>query len=64
MLSEFSVAGIYIPPLLFYIVVAWLLFLAIRPVLARTGVIRLFWHPALFEFSLLVSIIAAFVLLF
>ncbi|QBP14121.1 DUF1656 domain-containing protein [Cupriavidus metallidurans] len=45
-----------------YLIFAWPIFLGIRTVLARTGVLRFAWHPALFEFSILLVIIALLIL--
>jgi hypothetical protein len=62
MLSEFPVAGIYLPPLLLYLAAALPLFAAMRVLLTRAGVLRFVWHPALFEFALLVALVALFLL--
>ena len=62
MLSEVNVAGIYIPPLLFYACVMLPLFLLLQTILARIGLLRRVWHPALIEFAAALSILALFVL--
>lgn len=63
MLSEADLAGIYLPPLLLYAGATIPLFLALRACLARTGLLRRVWHPALVEFALALSIFVLLVLL-
>ena len=58
MLSEFAVAGIYVPPL-FYVAAApaWL----VRALL-RSGLSRRVWHPALFEIAVSAALASALLL--
>ncbi|NTH16760.1 DUF1656 domain-containing protein [Agrobacterium rhizogenes] len=62
MLSEVSIAGIYVPPFLLYIVATIPVFLLLKTIIARTGLLRIVWHPALFEFALSLSIVSLLVL--
>lgn len=62
MLSEVAVAGIYLPPFFVYACVAVPMFLGVRYVLARTGVLRRVWHPALFEFALSLCLVSVLML--
>ncbi|VVE33594.1 MULTISPECIES: DUF1656 domain-containing protein [Pandoraea] len=62
MLSEVAVAGIYLPPFFVYACVAVPLFLGVRFVLARTGVLRRVWHPALFEFAISLCLVSVLML--
>lgn len=62
MLSEFAVAGIYLPPFFVYACAAVPIFFGLRFLLARGGVLRRVWHPALFEFAVSVSLVAALIL--
>lgn len=62
MLSEVSIAGIYLPPLLLYLAAALPLFAGLRALLTRAGVLRFVWHPALFEFAVLLALVALLIL--
>ncbi|SAI65376.1 component of multidrug efflux system [Bordetella ansorpii] len=62
MLSEVAVAGIYLPPFLVYACIALPLFLGLRFLLARGGVLRWVWHPALFEFALSLCLVSLLIL--
>ncbi|MEL5395823.1 MULTISPECIES: DUF1656 domain-containing protein [Serratia] len=62
MLSEIAVAGIYLPPFFIYVCVAVPLFLGLRFLLARSGVLRWVWHPALFEFALSFCLVSVLIL--
>lgn len=62
MLSEVSIGGIYLPPLLLYLTAALPLFAGLRALLTRAGVLRFVWHPALFEFAVLLALIALLIL--
>ena len=62
MLSEFNLGGIYLPPFFVYACVAGLVFLLLRHVLARLGVLRHAWHPALFEFALSLILLSLLIL--
>ncbi|MBQ0218779.1 DUF1656 domain-containing protein [Alcaligenes faecalis] len=62
MLSEVALAGIYLPPFFIYACLAVPLFLLLRLVLARSGVLRRVWHPALFEFAVSLCLVSLLVL--
>ena len=62
MLSEFAVAGIYLPPFFVYACVTLPIYLAVRLVLARSGVLRLVWHPGLFEFAISLCLVSVLIL--
>lgn len=62
MLHEVAVAGIYVPPFFVYFCVALPLFLGLRYVLVRTGVLRRAWHPALLEVALSLCLVSVLVL--
>ncbi len=62
MLSEVAVAGIYLPPFFVYACIAMPVFLGLRFVLVRTGVLRRVWHPALFEFAISLCLVCVLML--
>jgi hypothetical protein len=64
MFSEIHVGGVLLAPIVVYASAAMLIFLALRFVLGRIGVIRRLWHPALFELALYVSILSLLVRFF
>ena len=52
MLREIDLTGIYVAPIVLYLLLAILVFLPCRWALARLGVLSFVWHPALFEIAL------------
>ena len=62
MLSEIDVGGIYVAPIVVYAVAAIPLFLILRWVLGRLGVLRNIWHPALFELAVYVTLLSLLIL--
>jgi hypothetical protein len=63
MIKEIDFAGVYLSPMLGYLVVALLITGVLRFVLARVGAYRWIWHPALFDLSLLLIIMTTLVAL-
>lgn len=63
MIREIDILGVFVPPLLFYAAVAGLAWQPVRLVLERVGFYRFVWHPALFNVSAYVVILAAVVAL-
>ena len=61
MIGEVSLYGIYVPPLLLLALLALVISRLFNWVLARTGLYRHIWHPALFDFSLFVIVLGALV---
>lgn len=62
MLSEFSVAGIYLPPFFVYACAALPIYLGFRSLLTRCGALRWVWHPGLFGFALSLCIVSMLIL--
>lgn len=62
MITEFSIAGVFLPPFLLYLALAWPVFFVIRRALTYAGVFRLVWHPALVEIAILVGIVALLII--
>jgi hypothetical protein len=57
MIGEFNLYGIYFPWLLVLGVVTLGVAWALRRLLARAGLYRLVWHPALFDLALFVVLL-------
>ncbi|MCZ8438735.1 DUF1656 domain-containing protein [Achromobacter xylosoxidans] len=57
MIGEFNLYGIYFPWLLVLSVVTLGVAWAVRRVLARAGLYRLVWHPALFDLALFIVLL-------
>jgi hypothetical protein len=63
MLKEIDLTGIYVAPIVLYLMLATPAFLFCRWMLARLGVLSFVWHPALFEIALFGVILSAVVAL-
>jgi hypothetical protein len=59
MIGEIDVAGVFIPILLVWGLIAMLLTAVLRRVLVRIGFYRLVWHRPLVDLSLLIIVMAA-----
>jgi len=51
-MSEFNLFGVFIAPIVIYAVIAVPVTMLLRFVLWRVGVMKWFWHLALFEVAL------------
>lgn len=60
MIGEVSIDGLYVPPLLLLVLPALLASRLLNAALARTGIYRHVWHPALFDFALFILILGGF----
>jgi hypothetical protein len=58
---ELDLFGVIVPSLLLWSVIAYLLSRIISKVIARVGLYRRIWHPALFDFSIYVCLVASLV---
>ncbi len=61
-LSEFAIAGIYVPPFFLYASATVPLYWLLRVVMARSGLLRRVWHPALFEFAVSLALVSLLIL--
>jgi hypothetical protein len=61
MIGEIDVYGVFVPPLLVWVVVALPLTAVVRRLLRWLGFYRLVWHRPLFDFALLVIVLGAVV---
>jgi len=61
MASELDLFGVLVPSLLLWSVLAFVLARIISRLIARAGLYRRIWHPALFDFALYVCLVAGLV---
>jgi hypothetical protein len=59
MIGEVSLYGLYVPPLLLLAVLALVVSRVLNLFLARLGLYRFVWHPALFDFSLFIIVLGS-----
>ena len=59
--QEIDIYGVFVPDLLLWIVLAFLVSVPVRRLLALTGFYRLVWHRALFDVALFVILLGAVV---
>jgi hypothetical protein len=57
MIGEVYLFGLYVPTLLLLVLPALAISYVLRRALARAGLYRFIWHPALFDFSLFVLVL-------
>jgi hypothetical protein len=60
--TEIDLFGVYVAPLSMMLVAAWVITLALRRILARFGLLRHVWHPALFVFAVYMISLSSIVL--
>jgi len=63
MISEMNLLGIFVPALLVYAVVAFLLMKGISLLLAGVGAYRFVWHRPLFDSAIFILLLGGIVLL-
>jgi hypothetical protein len=61
MTYEIDLFRVLVPSLVLWSVIAYLLARIISRLIARVGLYRRIWHPALFDFSLFVCLVASLV---
>ncbi|MCC8396683.1 DUF1656 domain-containing protein [Paraburkholderia sp. MMS20-SJTR3] len=57
MLGEIDIFGVFVPSVLVLMLIAYLINLAIRTVLAYTGFYRLVWHRSIFDLGIYVLVL-------
>ncbi|MGG7566751.1 DUF1656 domain-containing protein [Rhodovulum sp. DZ06] len=63
MIQDIDVAGVFTPALLILAVLSYAAHRGVHRLLARAGLYRHVWHPALFDAALYISILGASALL-
>jgi protein AaeX len=61
--TEVDLFGVYVAPISLMMVAAWSIFVALRHVADRFGLLRYVWHPALFTFAVYTMILSSLVLI-
>lgn len=61
-MSEFAIAETYVSPFFIYACVTLPIYITVRALLARSGLLRWVWHTALFEFAVSLMLLAALIL--
>jgi hypothetical protein len=61
MTYEVDLFGVLVPSLLLWSVVAFVIARIASKLIARAGLYRRIWHPALFDFSLFICVVASLV---
>lgn len=64
MIGELSLYGLYIPWILPLFLLSLVCARTLSYLLAHLGFYRLVWHPALFDFALLIILLGGFTFLF
>ena len=59
--NEINLFGLYVAPIVLILAGAWVVYVVIRRIVARFGLIQRVWHPALFELALYVIIVSSIV---
>lgn len=61
--TEINLFGVYVAPISVMMVAAWVVVIALRRIVARFGLLRHVWHPALFVFAVYVIVLSSMALL-
>ena len=61
MIKEISLGGVYLPPMLGYLLGTALVWWLLRYAIGHLGLYRFVWHPPLFNAALYVILLSAFV---
>jgi protein AaeX len=61
--TEINVFGVYIAPMSLMMVLAWLITIGLRRFVARFGLLRYVWHPALFVFAFYIIVLSSITLI-
>jgi hypothetical protein len=60
--TEINLFGVYIAPMSLMMVAAWVVTIGLRRLVARFGLMRYVWHPALFVFAVYMIVLSSIVL--
>ncbi len=61
MITEVAIGGVFLAPIVVYLVATAAIFVVCRFLLGVTGLLQRTWHPALFEVALFIAILSLLV---
>jgi hypothetical protein len=61
--AEIDLFGVYVAPISFILVGAWLVTIALRRIADRFGLLRHVWHPALVVFAVYIIVLSSWILI-
>jgi hypothetical protein len=62
MIGEIDIFGVFVPAVLVLMLIAYLINLALRTLLARTGFYRFVWHRSIFDLGIYVLVLGLVVI--
>ncbi|WP_109477311.1 DUF1656 domain-containing protein [Paraburkholderia sp. C35] len=62
MIGEIDILGVFVPAVLVLMIIAYLMNLVVRNVLARIGVYRFIWHRSIFDLGIYVLLLGLVVI--
>jgi hypothetical protein len=62
-LTELNVFGVYVAPISLLMLAAWLVTIALRRIVSRSGLLQYVWHPALFVFAVYIMVLSSMTLI-
>jgi hypothetical protein len=60
---EINLLGVYVAPISFMMIAAWVVTVVLRRLAARVGLLRYVWHPSFFVFAAYVITLSSIVLI-
>ena len=57
--AEIDLFGVYVAPISLLMMAAWVVWMGLRRLAVRVGLLRWVWHPALFVFAAYVIILSS-----
>ncbi|MBV8504327.1 MAG: DUF1656 domain-containing protein [Alphaproteobacteria bacterium] len=62
--TEINLFGVYVAPISVMMIAAWVITIGLRRFVARFGLLRHVWHPAVFVFAIYMIVLSTLVLAF
>ena len=62
--TEINLFGVYVAPISVMMITAWVITIGMRRFVARFGLLRHVWHPAVFVFAVYMIVLSTLVLAF